>query len=219
MGPEPSTSEQSSPSTRVMLDLVTPSSRRAGENGEEDKALRAQPSVAALTALGIKVRDFGYESKLLPIAPFVRRQIQPGASVARALKRARHDGTAELEHRYTPPMSLPPENDDGCARKLRRMEMVGTLPLRREGALLNLEPLMAQRIALDVFGESQSQGHSQESESQLPRPPYPQGYSHSISQDSGESIPTPPVTPNGSLQWTVPDSPTPVQTAATSPHC
>ncbi|KAJ7721184.1 hypothetical protein DFH07DRAFT_784201 [Mycena maculata] len=77
-----------------------------------------QPSVAALAALGIKARDFHYESTLPPIPPFrlrVPQQVQPSSlphntgvgngngiatSRVRPLKRTRRDGTEEEDLGY-----------------------------------------------------------------------------------------------------------------------
>ncbi|KAJ7124341.1 hypothetical protein C8R44DRAFT_783325 [Mycena epipterygia] len=111
---EPSTSKLP-PSNSTPFELVPLCSSPSLSLEQNLEGPRKQPSVADLAALGIKARDFAYESTLPPIPPFVRRQVQPGASVARSLKRMRRE----------------PEEDPGggmSPRKLRRRETQLRLP-------------------------------------------------------------------------------------------
>ncbi|KAF7355526.1 hypothetical protein MSAN_01469600 [Mycena sanguinolenta] len=166
------------------------------------------PTVEFLKFFGINVRDFAYEVILPPLAPYVR-QPRPdprnnavaGPSSARAprpLKRTRADGTEVEDNGYgfvmgvartAPDASRPP--------KMPRLdtEVPGgsqaSLPLRREATLLSLDvETELRRATHEMFGGSQSQSQGQS-----------QGYySQGNSQDTDE-IPTPIVTPNGSLIW------------------
>ncbi|KAJ7938884.1 hypothetical protein B0H13DRAFT_2301088 [Mycena leptocephala] len=73
--------------------------------GTKDNTDTAQSSTVTLSTLGIKVRDFFYESTLSPIAPccapgLVRHQISPsGTNKPRPLKRTQPDGTG-LEYGF-----------------------------------------------------------------------------------------------------------------------
>ncbi|KAK7054197.1 hypothetical protein R3P38DRAFT_3171778 [Favolaschia claudopus] len=146
------------------------------------------------------------------------------SSKPRPLKRHLPDGTevdTDTEyvmgvprHRARPRLS-PPENDAERPRKLRRTETAAvdqaSLLTRRENALSPEAEAALRAAAAEAIGGSQpSSGCSQS-----------QGYSqHSYayySQQSGEDVPTPPLTPNGSLQWN-PDSPL-VPTEPASEDC
>ncbi|KAJ7639054.1 hypothetical protein FB45DRAFT_904601 [Roridomyces roridus] len=172
-------------------------------HSQSDDLPSDQPAVADLAALGIKVRDFAYESRLPPVRPFrvrplpVRQQVQPGASISqpassrRPLKRTRPDGTEVEDLGYGFVMGVaragPPP------RKLQRTETgLGSSQMSAaEEAEL--------RAACDAFG-SQPQGYSQQSQGY---------YSHESSQANSQEtdieplpfIKTPFITPNGSLQW------------------
>ncbi|KAJ7490336.1 hypothetical protein B0H11DRAFT_2010102, partial [Mycena galericulata] len=207
MQPEPSTSQlpsRSAFSAFAFPATATPPPPPANtQDDDADDAPSDQPSVAALAALGIKVRDFFYESTLPPIAPFrrappapVRQQVQPGgaslsgagtdppggiggARPPRPLKRTRRDGTEEADLGYGFVMGVARARPE----KVRRLgtETAGPRVVRRrerEGALLSLDEEAALRTAAwDVFGGGgDSQGTSQS-----------QGYSQSQSQSQGHS--------------------------------
>ncbi|KAJ6628939.1 hypothetical protein B0H10DRAFT_1989910 [Mycena sp. CBHHK59/15] len=172
-----------------------------------------QPDPATLAAFSVKVRDFAYESTLPPIAPFRRRQIQPGPGVRRPLKRTRVLDGARSD-------SDPDDDDYNDAddpfaprRPLQRAPTepsVGAgggggsgtrVPLKRarerERGFVDLRAAAAGLLEGVHDSQSQSQSQSQcqsQSQSQLQSQPQ--------SQESDEAyIATPFVTPNGSLQW------------------
>ncbi|KAJ7180348.1 hypothetical protein C8R43DRAFT_972719 [Mycena crocata] len=240
--PEASTSKQQLPpaesSTRAVLDFL-----RLGahfEDNEKEKLWErpsTNPSVEALAALGIKTRDFAYESKLPPLRSWVpSRQVRTEATEGgadhrtyahpnprtRPLKRTRRDGTEEEDHGYGFVMGVAriKPGDDGADNPRKAP--------RRENAVLSLDEEAELRAAAwDVFGsggdsqpQSQSQSYSQpqeysqsQSQSQGYSQPYSQEYSQPGSQETEPLIATPFVTPNGSLQW-IPDPPTDPESAA-----
>ncbi|KAF8195633.1 hypothetical protein K438DRAFT_1968144 [Mycena galopus ATCC 62051] len=226
--PESSTSKRpAASSTQAVLDFLRIGAALEDARPKPVEKADDQPSVESLAKLGIKVRDFAYESTLPPIKPF-RFQPRPVAAQnqvagpsssrpsSRALKRTRQDGTEVEDLGYGFVMGVArvaPENGGPRPRKLQRMGTEGSLlpeglhaslPSRRENATLNFDDETALRAAAyDMFGGSQppdshSQGYSQQSQG------YSQGYSQGNSQET-DGIPTPVVTPNGSLVWT--DSP------------
>jgi hypothetical protein len=72
------------------------------------KATSQQPSVSTLAGLGIKVRDFAYESKLPPIQTIYRhpRQIQP--AVVRTTLTPKHQSKeSEEDNNFSQPSSQP----------------------------------------------------------------------------------------------------------------
>ena len=88
-------SQESVENKEILMTQYVKSSRLDQQQRNASKPIKAsvkaaseQPSVAQLASLGIKVRDFAYESKLPPIQPIYRhpRQIQP-AVVRTTLKR------------------------------------------------------------------------------------------------------------------------------------
>ncbi|KAJ6539590.1 hypothetical protein B0H19DRAFT_1179705 [Mycena capillaripes] len=199
--PEPSTSRlPPSASTSAVLDFLRIGATLKATPPPRPPPADIQPSVEALAALGIKVRDFAYESVLPPIAPFVRpppvrRQIQPGhrtlenaaagpstaPDARRTLKRTRRDGTEESDLGYGFVMGVAragPEDGGPKPRKLQRTETEalllheGSQPPRRENALLSLDDEIALRTAAyDVFGGLPPYDSQSQSQSQ------PQGYS------------------------------------------
>ncbi|KAJ7038604.1 hypothetical protein C8F04DRAFT_1255880 [Mycena alexandri] len=166
--PEPSTSSSSGPVVALY------------------PAQESLPSVKALTAQGVEVRDFAYESKLPPIKPYVRCSLLPNP---RALKRTRRDGTDEKDFGYGFIMGVarvaPEQEDSGRPQKLQRTTR----------DLLPLEQLQSQpRPPRENAGLWESQGYSEQELQEY----------HSQSQGNSldtEFIPTPHVTPNGSLRW------------------
>ncbi|KAJ7904769.1 hypothetical protein B0H14DRAFT_2664313 [Mycena olivaceomarginata] len=215
--PEPSTSRLPGSSTQVVLDFLRIGALDAAAPKPVEKKDN-QPSIAALAALGIKVRDFGYESTLPPVTKYVRRQPQTVRHHGQpfqqnGLKRTRQDGTEVEDLGYGFIMGVarrgPDEESRPPPRKLQRTETEAQLPQRtqasllprRENALLTLEEEAALRAAAyDVFGgsqplDSQSQPWSQ-SQSQGYAELYSQGYSQDMCTDG---VPTPLLTPQGSL--------------------
>ncbi|KAF9054967.1 hypothetical protein BDZ89DRAFT_1330 [Hymenopellis radicata] len=154
--------EQSQPSPPPSPGRRQPSPQRPPMSSEE------------LAHMGIKVRDFAYESKLPPIQPYRRPQVQP----ASPRRLARKQGT-----------------DQDVGQAAAKLERVVTEPVdessqsRREPAYGNMDvdfqPLMmpAEITQDDDWYIPQSQ------------PPLID------SQESDPYVDTPLVTPNGSLQW------------------
>ncbi|GLB34046.1 hypothetical protein LshimejAT787_0109300 [Lyophyllum shimeji] len=151
-----------------------------------------------LARLGIKVRDFAYESKLPPVRPFRVRQIQPGP---RPLKRVRDDEDGDV-------FSVNPRAGEGGAgpSKKSRLEREITEPdiqqpsihPVRERGFMNLDEYEPQSQSQSSQSQSQPLTYdSQRAESGDSQPPS----RYLQSQDSEPYIDTPLVTPNGSLQW------------------
>lgn len=140
---------------------------------------RDQPTIAQLEGFGVKVRDFAYESTLPPVRTVYRqpRQIQP--SVPRPLHR---EDTEPLDD--IPKCQLPEQDT---------------------------EPVLKNPIAREHGGFLESNGSSDRIVNSLPSCLHPETPEYSQlmqplidSQETGMVIPTPTVTPNGSLQWTEP---------------
>ncbi|KAJ7284115.1 hypothetical protein C8J57DRAFT_1710371 [Mycena rebaudengoi] len=151
------------------------------------------PSREALVALGIRVRDFAYESTLPPIPPFRRQQIQPGAET----QQVQPGGEPRKRDRVVFDGGEPDADDPGsrpsvASSRLRRIQEQepGYDGLRRANVRKAVDVLLGGSQPTDA---SQSQGYWQE---------YSQSQSQQYSQDDdGPLIATPLVTPNGSLQW------------------
>ena len=151
------------------------------------KAASEQPSVAMLASLGIKVRDFAYESKLPPIQPIYRhpRQIQP-AVVRTTLKR-----------QYTEPgeddfFSQSSSQSRTSQKKLERTSTEPVIPPDpgpSAGGFNEYDSLQIDSQQSNIHPES----------SQVPP-------SNFESQESEPYVDTPPVTPRGPLRWPVPDT-------------
>lgn len=135
-----------------------------------------------LAELGIKVRDFAYESKLPPVQPYRVRQVQPGL---RPLKRTRRDG-GEVDDVSQDTEAA--EGDSPRRSKLRRTESEITRP-QTFGFFLSFNDRHPKYIAL-CQSQSQSQPAADSSESQP-----------LDSQNLDPYDVTPTVTPNGSLIW------------------
>jgi hypothetical protein len=154
-----------------------------------------QPDAATLAMLGIKVRDFAYESTLPPVKPvhLLPRQIQPGL---RTLKRIR-DG--EVEDVFSQPTAGSAEEGEGSSSKKSKLERTMTEPVLETG----IPPTRARGFAnleeYDPATDSQLIINSQQSDLGASQPP-PLVFE---SQESEPYIDTPFVTPNGSLQWPV----------------
>ncbi|KAK7470370.1 hypothetical protein VKT23_001797 [Stygiomarasmius scandens] len=153
-----------------------------------------QPRVEELERMGIKVRDFAYESVLPPVPSYRRqaRQVQPGP---RPLKRIRLDGEddepSSQRSEDADEQVDPAGNTDRKVAELSDRD-VNNLPARGRG--------YSDLNAYDYVVESQQSEWSSPSHSQ---PPLVYGIE---SQDSEPYISTPFVTPNGSLQWEVMDT-------------
>ena len=140
-----------------------------------------QPTVGQLARLGIKVRDFAYESTLQPVRTVSRqpRQIQPGV--------------ARLPHQEDTRRT--PNQSESGGRPLARVD---TEPF------VEAEAGPGPSLVREWGGFFQVDGKIDRA--------HPGSYSQGIQvpiasqsrQDSGPLIPTPTVTPNGSLQWTEP---------------
>ncbi|KAJ6515637.1 hypothetical protein C8R45DRAFT_957184 [Mycena sanguinolenta] len=205
--PEPSTS------TLPPSSSAAPESRRNAQGRPRPKYVEQidNPTVEFLKALGIKARDFHYEGTLPPVAPYVRPD-PPKKAVAgpssgtvtrqpRKLKRTLPDGTEVEDNGYGFVMGVARTAPDDASRpwKMLRLDAEASqlpggsqasLPPRREATLLSLDDEAALRAAAyEMFGGSQSQSQSQG-----------YYYSQGNSQDT-DGIPTPIVTPNGSLVW------------------
>ncbi|KAF8812223.1 hypothetical protein BYT27DRAFT_7239775 [Phlegmacium glaucopus] len=163
------------------------------------KAASGQPSVATLASLGIKVRDFAYESKLPPIQPIYRhpRQVQP-AVVRTALKRQ------STETGQDDPFSQSSSQPETSQKKLERTSTEPAIPPASETP--------ARTLGLTNMDDFDHEYDSLQIDSQQPNM-YPDFPSHSQtppsifeSQESEPYVDTPLVTPNGSLQWPAPDT-------------
>jgi hypothetical protein len=150
------------------------------------KAASEQPTVAMLASLGIKVRDFAYESKLPPIQPIYRhpRQIQP-AVVRTALKRQ----WAELgeDDFFSQPSSQP----ETSQKKLERTSTEPAIPPAHDSTDIDDDEC-------DSLTDSQ-QANNYAGSQQMPLSVFE-------SQGSEPYVDTPLVTPKGSLQWPVADT-------------
>jgi hypothetical protein len=144
------------------------------------KAASEQPSVATLASLGIKVRDFAYESKLPPIPPIYRhpRQIQP-AVVRTTLKR---QWAESGEDNYFQSSSQP----ETSQKKLERTSTEPAIPDSTDIDDYEYDTLHTDSQQPNNYPESQ----------QMP-------LSIFESQESEPYVDTPLVTPKGSLQWPV----------------
>ena len=149
------------------------------------KAASEQPSVAMLASLGIKVRDFAYESKLPPIQPIYRhpRQIQP-AVVRTTLKR---QWAESGEDDIFSQSSSQPETSQ------KKLERTST------------EPAIPPHDSTDIDDYEYDSLHT---DSQQPNncPGSQMPPSIFESQESEPYVDTPLVTPKGSLQWPVADT-------------
>ncbi|KAJ7781006.1 hypothetical protein B0H16DRAFT_1496808 [Mycena metata] len=173
------------------------------------RPIQPSPRVFENAVAGPSSAPYGSQSQSQPHNP-------------RALKRTRRDGTEETDLGYGFVMGVarvaPEDEGGGRPRKLQRTTTELSLHEqgsqsqsrsqrpRRENAMLNIEEEAALRAATyDVFGgpqpDSQWQGYSQQSQGfseQESQEYYSQ--SQGTSQDT-DFVPTPFVTPNGSLQW------------------
>jgi len=149
-----------------------------------------QPTAAQLAMLGIKVRDFAHERTLPPVRTVYRqpRQIQP--SVPRQLRR---EDTEPLDNNIQQNQS---DSRSGIARTV-------TEPV--------IENHPGPSIAREWGGFFEIDGSTDRIVNSQPFRLHPEspGYSQVIqplfaSQETGTFVPTPTVTPNGSLQWKEP---------------
>ena len=141
-----------------------------------------------LASLGIKVRDYAYESKLPPIPPVYRhpRQIQP-AVVRTTLKR---QGTESGEDDFFSQSSSQPETSQ------KRLERTSTEPVILPGP--ELTDIDDYEYDGGLHIDSQQPDVHPESQ-QMPSSIFE-------SQKSEPYVDTPLVTPKGSLQWPAPDT-------------
>ncbi|KAF5393131.1 hypothetical protein D9757_001309 [Collybiopsis confluens] len=171
--PDPQSASEPLDNTAASTSMANPLKEELTEPYYPDDAKHApQPTAEELAALGIKVRDFAYESKIPPLKPFVRKlpdpnriQMQPDPNTWTGLVGGSVSG---------------------------RVSSSGK-PLER----LVTDGLVRQRVfnGLDELEESQQGNLSSPAHSQS-QPPL----EYITSQESDE-IQTPFVTPNGSLQW------------------
>ena len=145
------------------------------------KAASEQPSVALLASLGIKVRDFAYESKLPPIQPIYRhpRQIQP-AVVRNTLKRQWEDDVFSQS-------SSQPESSQ---KKLERTSTEPAIPPTLDSTDID---------DYDSLHTDSQQPNSYPESQQMPLSVFE-------SQESEPYVDTPLITPKGSLQFPVADT-------------
>ncbi|KAJ3567566.1 hypothetical protein NP233_g6286 [Leucocoprinus birnbaumii] len=222
--PEPSSQDQSQDTNPVASTSANPdpklreilSTKRSGiPRRRKPVIVSEQPSVATLLELGVKVRDFGYESTLPPVPTVYLqpRQIQPSV-----------------------PKDVNDPNDPHYILEEERKKKVYTIESTRKIQRTPTEPVLESDLLpprrtlpkirrtdalLDIGSQFDSEPQSQ------PLPSYPalpyditntsQAASQPIpgltmdSQQTEPWVDTPIVTPNGSLQW--PEEPT----SSTSP--
>ena len=137
--------------------------------------------------MGIKVRDFAYESKLPPIQPIYRhpRQIQP-AVVRTTLKR---QWAESGEDDYFSQSSSQPETSQ------KKLERTSTEP----AILPTLDSTDIDDYEYDSLYTDSQEPNNYPGSQQLP-------LSIFESQESEPYVDTPLVTPKGSLQWPVADT-------------
>ncbi|KAG6878567.1 hypothetical protein C0993_003022 [Termitomyces sp. T159_Od127] len=176
------------PSTSPSPILALPSAGPSKPSSTTPVVIEAQSTRHAdlLAELGIKVRDFAYESKLPPVQPYRVRQIQPWL---RPLKRTRRDGE-EVDDVFQENVRI--ETAEGSSSRRSRLKREGTeadiTQLRRPHNLGYFVNSCDHHSEYSPSYQSQSQpsNHSQ----LFPSPPVPDPYDV-----------TPPVTPNGSIVW------------------
>ncbi|KAG6910962.1 hypothetical protein DXG01_006016 [Tephrocybe rancida] len=156
---------------------------------------QSQVHADTLAKLGIKVRDFAYESKLPPVQPYRVRQIQPGP---RPLKRNRRDGEENEDDVFQDNSRTGPS--EGSSSKRSKLEREDTEP---DITQQQSRPTRARGFMNLNEYEPQTPPWFQ---SQPPELSQPSGLSQPPqilldSQDSEPYVVTPIVTPNGSLQW------------------
>jgi hypothetical protein len=145
-----------------------------------------QPTAAQLARLGIKVRDFVHESTLPPVRTVYRqpRQIQP--SVPRQLHREDTEPLDDIQQSQS-------DSRSGIARTI-------TEPVLENEA----GPSIAREMGgfFEINGSTDRIVNSQPFRLHPESPEYSQVIQPLIaSQEMGTFVPTPTVTPNGSLQW------------------
>ncbi|KAG6903409.1 hypothetical protein C0995_005432 [Termitomyces sp. Mi166 len=175
-----------SPSPHLVPPSAGPSSKPPMDQSQTHGDLLAQ--------LGIKVRDFAYESKLPPVPSYRVRQIQPGP---RPLKRTRTDGEVDDVFQDNNRTEAA-EGNSSRKSKLKREDTEPDVtqhqprPSRALG-FLNIHDLYRDP---DVLPLSQSQSQPAKYSQPSDFSPY-----RSDSQELEPYVVTPVVTPNGSLQW------------------
>ncbi|KAG5648876.1 hypothetical protein DXG03_000225 [Asterophora parasitica] len=142
---------------------------------------QCQRHADTLRRLGIKTRDFAYESSLPPVRAYHRRQIQPSVPS----KRTRMSGDDDESSGHS---------SEGGSKKKAKLEREDTEP-NIQGPTLSRARVFMNLDDYDPEPLSQSQNSGWEA-SQRPSPFFE-------SQDSEPYIDTPLVTPNGSLQWNI----------------
>src|SRR5258708_5077814 len=145
-----------------------------------------QPTAAQLAMLGIKVRDFAHERTLPPVRTVYRqpRQIQP--SVPRQLRR---EDTEPLDNNQ----QNQSDGSSGIARTTTEPVLAGPSIAREMGGFF------------EINGSTDRIVNSQPFRLHPESPGYPQVIQPLLaSQETRTFVPTPTVTPNGSLQWKEP---------------
>jgi len=145
-----------------------------------------QPTAAQLAMLGIRVRDFAHERTLPPVRTVYRqpRQIQP--SVPRQLRR---EDTEPLDNTQ----QSQSDSSSGIARTTTEPVVAGPSITREMGGFFEINGSTDRIVNSQPFRlQPESPGYSQVIHPLL------------ASQGTGTFVPTPTVTPNGSLQWKEP---------------
>ncbi|KAH7916274.1 hypothetical protein BJ138DRAFT_1139973 [Hygrophoropsis aurantiaca] len=185
--------------------------------GSQKTVPSQQPTPEVLAQLGIKVRDFAYESTLPPIAPIPRvpRQMQPGP---RPLKRAQRDwddgnddsSTSSRCHNYGGRLS-PDMHVNAGQRKSKSLERkvteplepIQSLPSRRTLGFTELSQYRSNIPGPSAFAPAPRASARSFSNSPPTSPLNPPSF-QDLSQES-ESIVTPVSSPNNSIHWNVTD--------------
>ncbi len=152
----------------------SPSSPPPSPGRRQPSPQRPPMSSEELARIGIKVRDFAYESKLPPIQPYRRPQVQPASPRRLAHKQATDQDVGQAASKLARVMTEPVDESSQP---------------RRERAYENMDvdfpPLM---MPAEI---------TQDQDWYIPQSQPPL----TDSQESDPYVDTPLVTPNGSLQW------------------
>ncbi|KAG6821504.1 hypothetical protein H0H93_000012 [Arthromyces matolae] len=191
--PQPIPSSTSS-SSQLAPPIAGPSSKPIS-TAPVDIDPQSQGHSNLLVELGIKVRDFAYESKLPPVQPYRVRQYQPGS---RSLKRTRQEDDVFQDNTSAIPTS---SKRSTLVREDTEPDVSQhEPPFKRARGFAHVRSLARQPAAPPWH-------HSKTPPMEFPRQIEIESQSQSQpplileSQDSEPYVVTPIVTPNGSLQW------------------
>lgn len=181
-----------STSNAIASSIVEIAAKPAKPSNDNAELKSTNPSVQELAKLGIKVRDFGHESTLPPVRPYVRRQIQPDP-----LKRERQDEAGRDDAGGDPA-----KKKSKLERTVTEPDIPETEPPSRARGFADLRLFYspADFRAAHYLGGGFSQPTEWASPSQS-QPPL-----EFESQESEPCVATPLVTPEGSSQWQVKDT-------------